>query len=86
MKKIFYSFLTVYQTKKATKLIKAHNKLPQIIALLNYAQWRKIGGKLMKKIDKNKLHQLIGKILLYISLYLLAIGMLVLGFIKNTIY
>ena len=41
----------------------------------------------MKKIDKNKLHQLIGKIiLLYISLYLLAIGMLVLGFIKNTIY
>ena len=44
------------------------------------------GGKLMKKIDKNKLHQLIGKILLYISLYLLAIGMLVLGFIKNTIY
>ena len=40
----------------------------------------------MKKIDKNKLHQLIGKILLYISLYLLAIGMLVLGSIKNTIY
>ncbi len=40
----------------------------------------------MKKIDKNKLHQLIGQILLYISLYLLAIGMLVLGFIKNTIY
>lgn len=40
----------------------------------------------MKKMDKNKLYQFIGQVLLYISLYLLAIGMLVLGFVKNTIY
>lgn len=40
----------------------------------------------MKKMDKNKLYQFIGQVLLYIILYLLAIGMLVLGFVKNTIY
>lgn len=40
----------------------------------------------MKKLNKNKVYQLIGQAVVYSSLYLAAIGFTVWGFMQNTIY
>lgn len=40
----------------------------------------------MKKTNKNKVYQFIGQAVVYISFNLLLAGIMVLGFLQNTIY
>lgn len=39
-----------------------------------------------RKLNKNKLYQLIGQAVVYSTLYLSAVGMMIFGFMQNTIY
>lgn len=39
-----------------------------------------------RKLDKNKVYQFIGQAVVYSTLYLSAVGMMIFGFMQNTIY
>lgn len=39
-----------------------------------------------RKIDKNKVYNFIGRAVVYSALYISAVGMMVFGFMQNTIY
>lgn len=40
----------------------------------------------MKRIDKNKIYTIIGKIVVFLSANLMWTGLIILGFMQNTIY
>ena len=39
-----------------------------------------------RKLDKNKVYAFIGQAVVYSTLYLSAVGMMIFGFMQNTIY